>query len=231
MRELFLPNWCLNTTPAGRANRGAISPLLARKMAPQTGFAALANRHARSGTRFRIMAIVMLGSLPSFLATPLPADSQTGPPPGKSDAPSQKVITSEMEINKLVAGLGDRDFIVREKSTARLKEVGLPALQYLQDTLDSANLETRLRAETLVTEIRTGNRLPTRVKALEFKLVVNKIEWKIPESGGKTTIEIKLEVTNVGKAISNLYLPGSESRVVLMYCLSRIWKNAPFGLA
>jgi hypothetical protein len=161
------------------------------------------------------MAIMMLGSLPGFLAAQLPAGSQTGPPPGKSDAPSQKVIASEMEIKKLVAGLGDRDFIVREKSTAHLKEIGLPALRYLEDALDSADPETRLRAEALVTEIRTANRRPTRVNGLEFKLVVSKTQWAIPEPGKTTTFEIKLEVTNVGKMVSKLYLPIRDSGVVL----------------
>jgi WD40 repeat protein len=60
---------------------------------------------------------------------------------------------SPAELARLIRQLGDDDFEAREAATARLKEIGEPALPVLQKALASNDAEVRRRAETIVAAI------------------------------------------------------------------------------
>ena len=57
------------------------------------------------------------------------------------------------EIARLIKQLGDNDFEKRESATARLKEIGEPALDVLHKAMTSNDPEVRRRAEELVAGI------------------------------------------------------------------------------
>ncbi len=110
------------------------------------------------------------------------------------------------EITKLIKELGDEDFQVREKATKRLAEIGVPALDALREAEVKDDAETSRRAATLVRSISAANRLPIRVKGMEFKLTLTEHKWSLPKPGGKTIVKASLEVTNVSDVVYRLYL-------------------------
>ncbi|HYV38258.1 MAG TPA: hypothetical protein VE988_21420, partial [Gemmataceae bacterium] len=78
--------------------------------------------------------------------------------------PEKKEPPNQAEIKKLIELLGAREFKAREAAMARLNEIGLPALDALQDAEENAaSLEIRQRAGLLIAPIRKANRLPTRI--------------------------------------------------------------------
>ena len=60
---------------------------------------------------------------------------------------------SSAEINNLVRKLGDSDFNVREQASARLFEIGEPALPAIKAAADSADAEAAVRARELLSQI------------------------------------------------------------------------------
>lgn len=58
-----------------------------------------------------------------------------------------------VDLEKLVRDLGDTVYRVREAASLRLRLVGEPALAHLQKAIDSADLETRRRAQLLHAQI------------------------------------------------------------------------------
>jgi hypothetical protein len=100
------------------------------------------------------------------------------------------------EIKKLIVQLGDSSFKLREKALTRLGEIGLPALAALEEAEEHDDHETRGRAALLANKIRIANHRPTRVKGVEFKLLVPKI-WKIPRGEDESTIEVRLQIKRV----------------------------------
>jgi HEAT repeat protein len=58
--------------------------------------------------------------------------------------------SDDKEIARLVKQLGDDDFDKREEATARLKEIGEPALDALDKAKSSRDAEVRRRAEEIV---------------------------------------------------------------------------------
>src|SRR4051794_21979826 len=92
---------------------------------------------AGAALRYSRKEPTMTAWLPRLLALPLllplPA---AAPPAGPSAA----------EVGRLIVQLGDDDFDTREAATARLKEIGEPALAALREALTSDDLEVRTRA-------------------------------------------------------------------------------------
>jgi hypothetical protein len=112
------------------------------------------------------------------------------------------------EVKSLIKELGDEDFQVRETATKRLAEIGVPALGALREAEAKGDAETSRRAEALIRSISAANRLPTRVKGMEFKLTLSKNEWTVPPPGGRTVVNASLQVTNTSDEVYRLYLDG-----------------------
>src|SRR5580765_2513582 len=111
-------------------------------------------------------------------------------------SPSQESKVSEVEIERLISQFGDENFKIREGTTKRLTEIGLPALDALEKAeANSADRETQQRAAALAKYVRRANRLPTKVAGIEFKLITQR-EWPIPPSKSKTSVQVELQITN-----------------------------------
>src|SRR5436190_4644521 len=86
----------------------------------------------------------MTAWLPRLLALPLLLPLMAAAPPaGPSGA----------EVERLIGQLGDDDFDVRERATARLKMACEPALDALCKALKSDDLEVRRRATRIVAAV------------------------------------------------------------------------------
>ena len=68
--------------------------------------------------------------------------------------PVAAAAPDDAEIARLVKQLGDDDFDKREAATARLKEIGEPALDAVTKAARSRDPEVRLRAEDIITDYR-----------------------------------------------------------------------------
>jgi hypothetical protein len=119
----------------------------------------------------------------------------------------------EAGVRLLITDLGDSAYSVREKATARLLEIGLPALDSLTEATEKADLETQTRAAQLIDKIRAKNDLPPLKDGLEFRLTVDK-DWVVPELGKSTTAAIKLVITNT-KSLAYSFRLYDTVRVVL----------------
>ncbi|HYV35453.1 MAG TPA: hypothetical protein VE988_07105 [Gemmataceae bacterium] len=108
---------------------------------------------------------------------------------------ADKKQASDADINKLIAGLGNSSFKVREDALQRLTGIGLPALQALQDAAAKGDLETKLRAQLIIKKLNA-----VQANGLIFKLVVDPV-CKVPapkaKEVGSAAIDIRLEVTNM----------------------------------
>jgi hypothetical protein len=111
----------------------------------------------------------------------------------------------QVAINRLIELLADKDSEVRGKAEKALSELGLDALNALQNAEDKTVGEIKERAAKLVQSIRAANRLPIRVNGVEFSLTVPK-EWAFPKQGEFTAIPIKLQITNTSEKAYRFYL-------------------------
>ncbi|HYV39782.1 MAG TPA: hypothetical protein VE988_29100 [Gemmataceae bacterium] len=108
---------------------------------------------------------------------------------------------SQAEIKKLINALGDKIFKARESAMARLTEIGLPALGALQVAAKKGDLETQLRAKSIIKKLNA-----IEVNGLVFKVVTGK-EW-IAIWNDTTTFSVKLEITNTMDKPCRLALEG-----------------------
>ena len=110
-----------------------------------------------------------------------------------------------IEVKKLISELGDPSFRIRENATKRLSEIGLPALDALREAEENGNSEIERRAALLTRKISIANRLPVRVKGMEFELHVED-SWRIPEAGKATAIRMSIQITNRTNSVYRVYL-------------------------
>ncbi len=68
----------------------------------------------------------------------------------KTESIGDKNAELDKKIEKLVAGLGDEKFRVREKSYRELKEIGEPARPFLEKAIESKDPEIKWRASRLL---------------------------------------------------------------------------------
>src|SRR5580765_8161255 len=85
-------------------------------------------------------------------------------------SPTPKSAAFESEIKKLIEQLGHKDFKLREAAAKLLSQVGIPALNALEQAERATDVEISQRAIALHKQIRRANRLPAKVKGVEFKL-------------------------------------------------------------
>src|SRR5580765_66047 len=109
-----------------------------------------------------------------------------------------KVQVTNAEIKALIEQLSDKSFRVREHATKRLGEIGVLALDAIQEAEESADIETQQRATKLVTDIRAKNRMVTRVNGVEYKLDVKRNDWlKLDANSGLFSgLTVTLQITN-----------------------------------
>jgi hypothetical protein len=85
---------------------------------------------------------------------------------GWGETPEPKPAPSVEELQELVRQLGDGDFTIREKATARLQEIGTAALPLLEKASASDDPEVRQRAWRLIDQRAADGEVP----ALLFQL-------------------------------------------------------------
>jgi hypothetical protein len=99
---------------------------------------------------------------------------------------------------------------VREKAAKRLAEIGVPALDALQNTeTNGAELETRQRATLLVKQIREAAGLPMRVKGMEFSVDAPK-SLSIRHNFDGDRFSIGLRIKNTTSTAYRLALPNDS---------------------
>ena len=112
------------------------------------------------------------------------------------------------EIRQLITDLANSDAKVSEKAKTRLEEIGVPALDLLQETHGTATSEATTRVASLIRAIRTKSGLPSWVNGMEFKLIVDK-EWIVPSMGKESKCAIQLQITNTMSSAYRLHLADS----------------------
>jgi hypothetical protein len=131
-----------------------------------------------------------------FLAVSMVASGMAFVASSSAQAPGQRNVNPEA-IKLLVANLSHESFALRESATKQLQDIGLPALEQLQQAEEKGDPETQARAAPLVKAIRAANRLPTRSNGLQFalKVVPKRVD---PEAERRLAIlHFEIEITNV----------------------------------
>ena len=165
---------------------------------------------SRKGCLLPIDAIARASLFINIVGLQIPKDSRAEPAPAtkseKSDKETRPMATPEQqkEIKKLIEQLGDKDFSIREKASARFVEIGLPALPQLRGALRINEPEIRKRSQLAIDEIEKRNNFKT-VNGVEFSVVTDKV-WKIPKRGEQTKIKLALSFSNRRNEKLNLYL-------------------------
>jgi hypothetical protein len=131
-----------------------------------------------------------------FLTVSMVASGMAFVAHSSAQAPGQRNVSPEA-IKLLVANLSHTSFALRESATKQLQDVGLPALEQLQQAEEKGDPETQARAAPLVKAIRAANRLPTRSNGLQFALKVlpKRVD---PEAVNRFSfLQFEIEITNV----------------------------------
>jgi hypothetical protein len=126
-----------------------------------------------------------------------------------------KTAAAKEQITKLISELGDVNFKIRESALQRLFDIGVPALDALENACQADDFEIRARAQLLIKKIEYSSLPVAVVNGMRFRLIVDR-HWVIPEKGGRASTGIIVECTNLAEKKTLRFWPmGSTSFLMI----------------